>query len=88
MQTIAGIAQPQAVRAVFFDVGYTLLSPHPCVPDIVSAVCAESSGVEDFKLPEPLPGPGGRLQPTTSRANPRTTIVLEIILYIERKPNS
>ncbi len=38
---IQTVGQPQAVRAVFFDAGYTLLSPHPSVPDIVLAVCAE-----------------------------------------------
>jgi HAD superfamily hydrolase (TIGR01549 family) len=38
---IHGIPQPQSVRAVFFDCGYTLLSPHPSVPDIVLSVCAE-----------------------------------------------
>ncbi len=38
---IRDIPQPQSVRAVFFDAGYTLLSPHPSVPDIVLAVCAE-----------------------------------------------
>jgi len=34
------LAQPQAVRAVFFDVGFTLLAPHPSVPEVVMNVCA------------------------------------------------
>ena len=33
------IDYPQSVRAVFFDVGNTLLSPHPSVIDIVRGVC-------------------------------------------------
>ncbi len=36
------IAHPQAVRAVFFDVGFTLLAPHPSVEDIVSQACEEA----------------------------------------------
>lgn len=32
---------PQAIRAIFFDVGYTLLAPHPSVVDIVAGYCAE-----------------------------------------------
>ncbi|HEV8190423.1 MAG TPA: HAD-IA family hydrolase [Ktedonobacterales bacterium] len=34
-----GLAQPQAVRAVFFDAGYTLLAPHPSVIELVRRVC-------------------------------------------------
>src|SRR5262249_20449865 len=33
------LSQPQAIQAVFFDVGYTMLAPHPSVQDIVGAVC-------------------------------------------------
>ncbi|MGZ3675041.1 MAG: hypothetical protein ACXVCO_12100, partial [Ktedonobacterales bacterium] len=32
---------PQSIRAIFFDVGYTLLAPHPSVVDIVASYCAE-----------------------------------------------
>jgi HAD superfamily hydrolase (TIGR01549 family) len=35
------LRQPQAIRAVFFDVGFTLLRPHPSLRDIVLAACAE-----------------------------------------------
>jgi putative hydrolase of the HAD superfamily len=36
-----GIRHPQAIRAVFFDAGYTLLAPHPSIGDIVLGACAE-----------------------------------------------
>ncbi|HEY7779731.1 MAG TPA: HAD-IA family hydrolase [Ktedonobacterales bacterium] len=35
------LAHPQAVRAVFFDVGFTLLSSKPTIPEIARRVCAE-----------------------------------------------
>lgn len=35
------IEYPQRIRAVFFDVGFTLLAPHPSVPELVASVCAE-----------------------------------------------
>lgn len=35
------VQRPQAVQAVFFDVGYTLLSPHPSVAEIARLYCAE-----------------------------------------------
>ena len=38
MQTLS---QPQAIQAVFFDVGYTMLAPHPSIEDVVMKVCAE-----------------------------------------------
>jgi putative hydrolase of the HAD superfamily len=34
-----GLAQPQAIRAVFFDAGYTLLAPHPPVTELVRRTC-------------------------------------------------
>lgn len=34
------LRQPQAIRAVFFDVGFTLLAPYPSVPEVVRDVCA------------------------------------------------
>ncbi|HUY77724.1 MAG TPA: HAD-IA family hydrolase [Ktedonobacterales bacterium] len=34
------LAQPQAIRAVFFDMGFTLLDVHPSIPELVAAVCA------------------------------------------------
>jgi putative hydrolase of the HAD superfamily len=38
MQTLS---QPQAIQAVFFDVGYTMLAPHPSIEDVVMMVCEE-----------------------------------------------
>ncbi|GAC1456798.1 MAG: hypothetical protein PVSMB4_16960 [Ktedonobacterales bacterium] len=35
------LAHPHAVRAIFFDVGYTMLEPHPSTIDIVVRACAE-----------------------------------------------
>jgi HAD superfamily hydrolase (TIGR01549 family) len=35
------IQRPQAVQAVFFDAGYTLLSPHPSIVEIARRYCAE-----------------------------------------------
>lgn len=37
---IERLPQPQAIRAVFFDAGYTLLSPHPSIVEIVRIACA------------------------------------------------
>jgi HAD superfamily hydrolase (TIGR01549 family) len=72
VQAIAGIAQPQAIRAVFFDVGYTLLSPHPSVPDIVSAVCAERGHpITRERLDRHLPRAEAHLR-GLARANPAT----------------
>ena len=33
------LANPQSVRAIFFDVGFTLLAPHPSVMEIAQAAC-------------------------------------------------
>lgn len=33
------LANPQAIRAIFFDVGFTLLAPHPSVLHIVKEAC-------------------------------------------------
>lgn len=35
------LAQPQSVQSVFFDVGYTLLAPHPSVIELVRMACAD-----------------------------------------------
>jgi FMN phosphatase YigB (HAD superfamily) len=40
-QSARRLAQPQSVRALFFDVGYTLMAPYPSILDIVSQVCAD-----------------------------------------------
>lgn len=33
---------PQAIRAIFFDVGFTLLRPHPSLTEIVRTTCAQA----------------------------------------------
>jgi REG-2-like HAD superfamily hydrolase len=33
------LSNPQAIRAIFFDVGFTLLAPHPSVMKIVQTTC-------------------------------------------------
>lgn len=40
MTATGHLEQPQAIRAVLFDVGYTLLKPYPSVIDIVLQACA------------------------------------------------
>lgn len=35
-----GLRHPQAIRAIFFDVGYTLLAPHPSTTEIARAAVA------------------------------------------------
>jgi putative hydrolase of the HAD superfamily len=37
---VSSLEHPQSIRAVFFDVGDTLLAPHPSRMDIVLGVCA------------------------------------------------
>lgn len=66
------IPYPQSVRAVFFDVGYTLLSPHPSVPDIVVSVCdARGTPVDRACLLQRLPLAEATLREAV-RANPMT----------------
>lgn len=38
------LEHPQSVQAIFFDAGFTLLAPHPSVPELVTSICA-SAGV-------------------------------------------
>ena len=40
-RALSYLPYPQSIRAVFFDVGYTLLAPHPSVVEIVTLYCAE-----------------------------------------------
>jgi putative hydrolase of the HAD superfamily len=57
------LAQPQAVRAVFCDVGFTLLAPHPSVTEIAARVCAERGlAVERACLQRALPAAETRLR--------------------------
>jgi putative hydrolase of the HAD superfamily len=66
------LQHPQSVRAVFFDVGFTLLAPHPSVPDIVYAVCkARGTPVARDTLAGSLPHAEATLR-HLARANPHT----------------
>lgn len=42
------------LRAVFFDVGNTLLYPHPSVPEVVRQVLAEEGHIRDLSVIEPF----------------------------------
>lgn len=69
---IGGIAHPQAIRAVFFDAGFTLLAPHPSVTEIVYEVCAaRGTPVDAACLREHQPGAEAVLRRTV-KANPYT----------------
>jgi putative hydrolase of the HAD superfamily len=35
------LAQPQAIRTIFFDAGYTLLHPFPSIPEVCQRVCQD-----------------------------------------------
>ena len=35
------LGQPQAIRTIFFDAGYTLLYPFPSTPEICQRVCQD-----------------------------------------------
>lgn len=45
MSATRELTNPQSIRAIFFDVGFTLLAPHPSVTEIARAACL-SQGVE------------------------------------------
>lgn len=36
-----GLPQPQSIRAIFFDAGFTLLAPHPSIAEIIGKVALE-----------------------------------------------
>ena len=36
------LAQPQAIRTIFFDAGYTLLYPFPSIPEVCQHVCQDA----------------------------------------------
>ena len=66
------LEHPQAVRAVFFDVGYTLLAPHPSTIDIVLGACAaRGTPVERACLETQVPA-GERVFRQHARAHPDT----------------
>jgi HAD superfamily hydrolase (TIGR01549 family) len=35
------LAQPQAIRTIFFDAGYTLLYPFPSIPEVCQSACQD-----------------------------------------------
>jgi putative hydrolase of the HAD superfamily len=37
------LEQPQSIRTIFFDAGFTLLYPHPSVPEICYTICRQLS---------------------------------------------
>ena len=66
------LPHPQAIRAVFFDAGFTLLSPHPSVIEIVRKVCAtRGTPVDVGCLQAHEPGAEAVLRHNV-KANPRT----------------
>jgi len=66
------LKEPQAVQAIFFDVGYTMLAPHPSVQDVVHKVCEErGTPVDRSCLDERLPHAEATLRGMV-RANPWT----------------
>ena len=66
------LSQPQATQAVFFDVGYTMLAPHPSIEDIVKAVCERrGTPVERLCLEQRMPHAESTLR-SLVRDNPWT----------------
>ncbi|HEY7835570.1 MAG TPA: HAD-IA family hydrolase [Ktedonobacterales bacterium] len=67
-----GLAQPQSVRAIFFDVGYTLLEPAPSVVDIAAQTVARMGfDVDRACLDAQLPAAEESLRRTV-KAAPQT----------------
>jgi HAD superfamily hydrolase (TIGR01549 family) len=66
------LPEPQSIRAVFFDVGFTLLAPHPSVVDIVLDVCQRrGTPVARADVARQLPHAEAHLRRTT-KADPWT----------------
>lgn len=66
------LAQPQAIRAIFFDVGFTLLEPAPSVVDIAAQTCARLGfAVDRACLEAQLPAAEESLRRTV-KAAPQT----------------
>jgi putative hydrolase of the HAD superfamily len=66
------LKQPQAIQAIFFDVGYTMLAPHPSVQDVVQKVCEQrGTPVDRSCLDAHLPHAEATLRGMV-RANPWT----------------
>jgi putative hydrolase of the HAD superfamily len=66
------LSQPQSIRAVFFDVGFTLLAPHPSIVDIVLDVCQRrGTPLARAAVAKQLPQAEAHLR-RTARADPWT----------------
>ncbi|HEX9036365.1 MAG TPA: HAD-IA family hydrolase [Ktedonobacterales bacterium] len=66
------LPHPQAIQAVFFDVGFTLLDPHPSFPEAVRDILARNGiTVELRRLEEALPAAEAQFV-ETARAEPLT----------------
>lgn len=66
------IEYPQSVRAIFFDVGNTLLSPHPSIIEIVRGVCERrGTPVTEDCLREHAPRAEATLR-HSAKTNPHT----------------
>lgn len=66
------LAQPQSIRAIFFDVGFTLLEPAPSVIDIAATTCARLGiAVDRACLEANLPAAEASLRRRV-RAEPQT----------------
>ena len=66
------LVHPQAIRAVFFDVGFTLLSPHPSVVEIVCAVCESRGTPVDAACLQAHESHANAVLRTSVKANPYT----------------
>lgn len=70
--TVVRLSHPQAVRAIFVDVGFTLLEPHPSVVEIASDACAHLGiPVDPACLERQLPTAEAAMR-TNVRAAPQT----------------
>jgi putative hydrolase of the HAD superfamily len=70
--TAARLSHPQAIRAIFVDVGFTMLEPHPSVVDIAADACASLGiAVDREGLLRQLPTAEVALR-TKVRAQPQT----------------
>lgn len=72
MPIVTQLPNAQAVRAVFFDAGFTLLAPHPSVVEIALAACAARGiAIERACLEAHLPKAEASLR-HSAKANPYT----------------
>ena len=58
------LEQPQSIRTIFFDAGFTLLYPHPSTPEICQRICQQL----DLHMAWAM-----KLQVTRRRSDPQCT---------------